>query len=63
MDDAVKVGQVWQSKNSGRRLEVVSRPNGDHAWMVRNAGGEDAEPRPIPEWILTDDYVLAKDAP
>lgn len=63
MSDNVKAGQVWQHKNSGARVEVMREAPGDYAWMVRNAGVTDAEERRIPEWLLTDDYVLAIGAP
>jgi hypothetical protein len=60
-DTTVRAGQVWQSKNMGQRLTVVRETESeDRHWIVSDSKGAEWE---IPEWRLTDDYVLVKDAP
>lgn len=63
MTTHVRAGQVWQHKNSGRREEVVRESSFGYSWFVRPEGSENGDEGTIPEWILTDDYVLVKDAP
>jgi hypothetical protein len=70
MDDTVKAGQVWQHKNSGRRLEIVrlgpeddaGSANGRWQW-VPEGYSPDHGTHLTAESVLVDDFILVKDAP
>lgn len=60
MSAHVKVGQVWQDKNTGREWTVKAPEiDGDGWWME----SERRTDKIIPEPILFADYVLVRDAP
>lgn len=62
--EEVKAGQVWQHKNTSTQWVVGENPwtQGERRWWGLRRVGPDGV-RSVPEWILTDDYILVKDAP
>jgi len=58
----VKPGQVWESKNMGRRIQTVEKDTvRGHPWWKCRVESSTATVE-IYEWMLLEDYVLVKEA-
>jgi hypothetical protein len=58
MDDTVKVGQVWQHKNTGGRWEVTE--DGE-TWVGITRG--DGLKAVVQKALIVDDYILVREVP
>lgn len=63
MTDHVKPGQVWASKNSGKRIVITSPGERRHQWEWKELGAKAGNGAWIHEFLLVDDFVLVKEAP
>lgn len=64
VSDEVKAGQVWQHKSTSTQWVVGENPwtQGERRWWgLRRIGPDGA--KSVPEWLLTDHYILVKGAP